>query len=489
MDKQPTNFTKNVAIRHKLKKKSLYSGSNERSWQNFSLYKKKRQLFTIFEQILLKSKKKLKNEAAFIYGLKIIERFLSIFNPSRNKGSNYKNFSNFFYKHIRLLQNMIKLLGSNIKNLDNFMLLKDTTANQFDSMCNDITVLTPITQCIAIDNPNKSKYLRCSSKVKRGSFCLFHSNVKIKNVIFDSIFVNAKSNNKESEILNLFLKISSFFQIDLNIFNKNLNVYLFILYLKLYELEEQLQLLNWLFFRINLDVSPYKFYRGANLVSFLETVKQSGYDFWHKQTFSIMSTKVVTKKFKLKKKWRFWREFKRYFLYDKTHILIKFKWLHNYKKILNHQYLESYNVGLQSKICRIYKKKISKSRLFSYLLNFDYRIDILSMRIFKIKRLKLTWALLYFGYLTVNFKPVTRYYILKVNDIIFGFFLLINFNFIYKIRFKRRNSRQLYSFLERESKINTFICLTPPIRYSTIISNKERLISKKFIRYTYLTTY
>ena len=192
MDKQPTNFTKNVAIRHKLKKKSLYSGSNERSWQNFSLYKKKRQLFTIFEQILLKSKKKLKNEAAFIYGLKIIERFLSIFNPSRNKGSNYKNFSNFFYKHIRLLQNMIKLLGSNIKNLDNFMLLKDTTANQFDSMCNDITVLTPITQCIAIDNPNKSKYLRCSSKVKRGSFCLFHSNVKIKNVIFDSILLMQK---------------------------------------------------------------------------------------------------------------------------------------------------------------------------------------------------------------------------------------------------------------------------------------------------------
>jgi len=193
---------------------------------------------------LLQCKKKLKNDEAFTYGLKIMHHFLHIFSPSRNKGTNYKNFSNFFYKNIRLLQKMIKLLVSNIKNLDNFMLLKYTTADQFDSMCNNITVLTPITQCIAIENPNKSKALRCHSKAKTDSYCKFHNNVKIKTTIFDYIFVNAKSNIQEDETVKLFLQIHSLFQIDIHVFDKNLNVYLFILYLKLHELEEQLQLLN-----------------------------------------------------------------------------------------------------------------------------------------------------------------------------------------------------------------------------------------------------
>jgi hypothetical protein len=250
-----------------------------------------------------------------------------------------------------------------------------------------------------------------------------------------------------------------------------------------------LQWCNWVFFRLHIDSSPYKFNCPYSLISFLETIQSFGYQFWHKKTFRTKNQKVVTKKFKLKKKWRFWREFKRYFLFDKTHMFIKFRWLHNYKRILNHQYAEAYCVDLKSKLSHIYRKKISKGRLFSYLLKFDYRIDILSTRIFNIKRIKWTWTLLYFGYLTINFKPVNRYYILKVNDIIFGFFLLANFNFFNKISFRRRNPRQLYCFLERELKINTFICLTPPLRYSSIISNKDRLISKKFIKYTYLSTY
>lgn len=202
------------------------------------------------------------------------------------------------------------------------------------------------------------------------------------------------------------------------------------------------------------------------------------------------------KKFKLKKKWRFWREFKQKLLFDKVHVLIKFKWLFNHKRLLNHQYLTDYSIHMQSKIKQIYKKKISKARLFSYLFNLGYRVDILSMRLFKIKSIKWVWFLLYFGYLTINLKKKKKNYIVQINDLIFGWFLLKNILLLRKLRTRFYKPKTLYYFLEYEPRINSFICLSLPVKSKNIftwqkinIFDTDRLVSKKFIKHTYLKTY
>jgi len=137
----------------------------------------------------------------------------------------------------------------------------------------------------------------------------------------------------------------------------------------------------------------------------------------------------------------------------------------------------------------MYKKKTNKPRLLTFLNNLEYRLDTLSMRIFKIKSIKWVWILLYFGYLTVNFKRKKKSYILKKGDIIFGWFLFKNFGFIYRLRKRIYKSWKIFNFLEYEPFINTFVCLYLPVKNIKTAYEKDRLVSKKFVKYTYLKSY
>jgi hypothetical protein len=183
-------------------------------------------------------------------------------------------------------------------------------------------------------------------------------------------------------------------------------------------------------------------------------------------------------------------------MFDKAYVFIRLSWLFNHKRLLNYQYKNTYSINMQSKIKHIYKKKIGKSRLFSYLINIEFRVDILSMRIFKIKSIKLTCLLLYFGYFTVNLKKKQHNYVAQKGDFFFGWFLLKNTTFFRKFRVKLYGNKRPYTSLEHELGINSFICLSLPIKYPYYMHNqvksqynKDRLISNKFIKYTYLKTY
>lgn len=111
------------------------------------------------------------------------------------------------------------------------------------------------------------------------------------------------------------------------------------------------------------------------------------------------------------------------------------------------------------------------------------------MRVFKIKSIKWVWLLLFFGYLSVNLNKKKKNYILKIGDMLFGLFLIKNRVFLAKLRFKFYKPRKLYSFLEYEPSINSFVCLSTPIKHSCKVANEDRLVTKKFIKYTYLNTY
>ncbi len=436
-------------IGYKLKRKRF-----KHRWLGFS--KAKRQFFIIKVLHIKLLSCKASNRYVLDCSLFIAYQLMINFIPSGiGLRQNVTTFGRYFYKQIRELQTFIKLVRFHIKNFKNLKLLRTITQQTFFNTRNLITFWSCNT-----DNSLFIKELeRC-----------FSQNLKQLDVFF-------KIANYSGLKLD-FLKTKSV----------DFNVYLFQLYLRLNDLEEILQWFNWVLFRSHVDKKVYRFYKPKFLISFALYVGKFGYDFWHKNRFKQLHAAPL-KKFRLKKKWRFWREFKKFLLFDKNHVLIKFKWLYNHKRVLNHQYLASYSTTIKSKLTYIYKNKKQQPRLFTYLFNFEFRVDVLSMRIFKLKSIKWVWLLLFFGYLTVNSNKKNKSYILKIGDILFGFFLVKNRTFLTKLRLKFYKPRKLYSFLEYESCLNSFICLSTPIKYSRNVANEDRLVTKKFIKYTYLNTY
>jgi hypothetical protein len=55
------------------------------------------------------------------------------------------------------------------------------------------------------------------------------------------------------------------------------NFYIFLFYLKLYELEETLQWLNWAAFYINIQAAPYKLTKNKSVAGFIIMLNKVGY--------------------------------------------------------------------------------------------------------------------------------------------------------------------------------------------------------------------
>ena len=433
---------------------NFFNITTQNNWRNVTI--KKRKFFLIkflLRKLALKHKYDLNT---YKYWSLIVQALTKTFVlTSYSLQQNLKSFGKFLYKKIRIIQSFIKSLRFKITDLHNLKLLKFVSNLQFFNAWNSISMFT------------KGKNVDLFYIKLRESFLLNISN------------------------FNDFIQIKNDFGIYINFTEKstkNFNFYVFQLYLKLYELEENLQWFNWRVFRSDIGVHKYLFYKEPVLVNFFKIVRAYGYQFWHKTQFKSVHTTGI-KKFKLKKRWRFWREFKKCLLFDKSHIFIKFKWLHNHKRLFNHQFLESYSVAITSKLKQFYKKKTNRPRLFKFLTNIEYRLDILSIRVFKIRSLKWISILLYFGYITVNLKKKRRYYILQLDDLIFGWFLFKNYLFLFQLIKRLNKPKKLYNFLEFESFLNSFICLSFPIKNIYKNSSSDHLMCKKFIKYMYLKSY
>ena len=404
-----------------------------------------------------------KCDTLLIHGMFIFNNMLKNFNLFKNKNLTPSygmlHFSRFFYKHIRILQSIIKTIRFKLKGLYKFELLKYVTYSKILDIEGRIKLFKP--QYLVSKNEYFDKNLKRIIKDSE-----FDSYLKLKKVVGLSVdFEKGKG--------------------------YDFNLLLFVLIGRLCLLEPWLQWLNRvLFTNYHKGISWNRrtnFHIGKQLIFFFENIYKYGYEVWHKKQFYRHRDNVS--KFKISKRFRFWRDFKRYLLFDKSYILVKFKWLHNHQRVLNQQYNSVYFVNLSSKLKQIYKKKITNSRLLSFLWYLEYRLDILSLHFFKLCSLKWVWILVFFGYITVNLKLHNKFFILQLGDILFGWFLLKNSRFLSKLRRRVRHRRHFYNFLEYEPAINSISCLTPPLKSFIDLNSRSRLVLKKYIKYTFLSIY
>jgi hypothetical protein len=173
------------------------------------------------------------------------------------------SFTKFFYRNIRELQLIIPIVGAKVKDFNKFKFLQNISPKIF---------------------------IRSLSFIS-----LFNSKIRYPNNVLIITRLLAPLNN-----LNSVLNIISNFGIELNfpIDSRN-NFYTFLFYLKLYELEEILQWLNWVAFYIRIQNTPYKFKKNSALSDFIFMLNKFGYQIWYSKHFH---SNTNLKTFKLKKK-------------------------------------------------------------------------------------------------------------------------------------------------------------------------------------------
>ena len=99
-----------------------------------------------------------------------------------------------------------------------------------------------------------------------------------------------------------------------------------------------------------------------------------------KQNKKIVNKKIKKSKFtavrffkkrKLKKKWRFWRTFKFFFLKNKTlRFFSKIKWFFNQRRILWHHLSTVYGKKIKALVFKKVSKKIAFGSFFFFYLSF-----------------------------------------------------------------------------------------------------------------------
>ena len=126
------------------------------------------------------------------------------------------------------------------------------------------------------------------------------------------------------------------------------------------------------------------------------------------------------KKHKLKKKWRFWRTFKFFFLKNKTlRFFSKIKWFFNQKRILWHHLSTVYGKKIKYLAFKKISKKIAFGSFFFFTLAFfELRLNILIVRMRFAGKLLMANEFINNGSVLVNNKKRSIHYLTRVNDVV-----------------------------------------------------------------------
>jgi ribosomal protein S4 len=126
------------------------------------------------------------------------------------------------------------------------------------------------------------------------------------------------------------------------------------------------------------------------------------------------------KKQKLKKKWRFWRTFKFFFLKNKTlRFFSKIKWFFNQKRILWRHLATVYGKKIKSLVFKKVSKKIAFGSFFFFTLAFlELRLNILIVRMRFAGKLLIANEIIQNGSILVNNKKRSIHYLTRVNDVV-----------------------------------------------------------------------
>lgn len=222
--------------------------------------------------------------------------------------------------------------------------------------------------------------------------------------------------------------------------------------------------------------------------------------------------KNYTKQFvfrKLKKKWRFWRVFRFYFLRTKKkHFFPKIKWLFNQRRIIWHQLAVIYGKKIKNWAYTNHKSKIIfNSKFGSILCKLELRLNILMLRMNFVNKLQQADSFISDGNIVVNGVCKHKRYSLQKSDVIslkFSILKIGDSKRFKKLRWKPHNWRKwrrktrknqkrrnmyyllrknfLFNFMEINYYYYFGILLRFPLLGEIVSRNKKNLLTSRLLQ-------
>jgi len=125
-------------------------------------------------------------------------------------------------------------------------------------------------------------------------------------------------------------------------------------------------------------------------------------------------------KSKLKKKWRFWRSFKFYFLRAKSlSYFLKIKWVFNQNRIIWHHFSNLYGKKMKYFFFKKIKSNFAFGKSFFSIVSFlELRLNVLLLRIRFASKLMIANSLIEKGFISINGRLKKKNYLVCIGDII-----------------------------------------------------------------------
>jgi hypothetical protein len=184
---------------------------------------------------------------------------------------------------------------------------------------------------------------------------------------------------------------------------------------------------------------------------------------------------------KLKKKWRFWRLYKLFFLRQKKkNFFCKIKWLFNEKRIIWHQLSQIYGKKIKHIIYANHcSKKIFNSKFDSLLVKLELRLNIILFRINFLKKLLFVNSLKNLFFVNGSIKHIN--YQVCSNDLIYntninGFFFgklknCLSFSFWKWRKFRRKYKKQIRQFFKSQNRYRVYFLFQQNIVFNFVEIN------------------
>ncbi len=217
----------------------------------------------------------------------------------------------------------------------------------------------------------------------------------------------------------------------------------------------------------------------------------------------------LLKKHKLKKKWRFWRTFKFYFLKDKTlRFFTKIKWFFNQKRIIWRHLATMYGKKIKSLVFNnVSKKIVFDGPFFLTLAFFELRLNILIVRMGFATKLFIANELIRKGDILINNKKKSIHYLTRIKDVVQkqkqsnlhdGKHKRIkrhNWGFYYWRKWKKKQDTKIRMFLRRQVlylnfieinyRISSGIVLRKPLLGEVLLVSQKKILSTTMLKKLY----
>lgn len=223
------------------------------------------------------------------------------------------------------------------------------------------------------------------------------------------------------------------------------------------------------------------------------------------------------KKTKLKKKWRFWRAFRRYFLSKKKKtFFLKLRWSFSQRRAVSKHFLSLYGKSLSKFLSRVHKGSNICKRFVNLIPLLELKFDILLLRTKFASTVEESRLLIQNGNALINGVKKNPNYLVKVNDVFEKAYLINSIRSVYFFSFLRRWRRYkwriwyrlhkkkferyrkhqysliglkkknlIFNYLETNYRIFSGIVLRRPLIGEILLGNKNKILKRSLLKKLY----